>query len=246
MKKKLIIWLMLTISPNILANEIKLCGVEWPPFTFVEDKKFVNGISVDVHKEAFKRLGISYKSSVLPWPRCLAQVEKGIYDAVIDNAPLAPYIFGKVPTGVYPLGVYVREGSTDSKFSWKFMEGKKVGMVRGYDYTEKITRFKGWKAKFAKSDKQLLLKLKAKRTDYVILDIFSADILMEQAGVKIKMLTPLIDSTDLYLVFNKDKTELSKKYDAVIQSMVSDGTMNNIYKKYLPFDYSQILKMQGG
>lgn len=245
MMKVLLSGLLIIYSSAVFASEVKLCGVSWPPFTYVQNNQFVKGISHDIHREAFKRLGIKYKRSVFTWARCLAQVEKGVYDAVIDNSATAPFIYGKVPTAVYPLAVFVREDSADKHFSWEFMQGKKIGMVRGYDYTPKITGFKGWNVKYAKTDHQLLLKLKAKRTDYIILDIFSADILMKEAGIKVKMLTPLIDSTDLFLVFNKGRSALARQYDEVIQQMHSDGTLDKIYRQYLPFDYSQIIDMQG-
>jgi len=243
---KIIITICLSVfSLSVSANEVKLCGIEWPPFTYVDNGKIVKGISHDIHEEAFKRLDLKFERSVMSWSRCVAQVENGVYDAVIDNAPVAPFIYGKVPTGVYPLGVYVLGDSTESKFTWDKMKDKKVGMVRGYDYTESIINFKDWKVKHAKSDHQMLLKLKAKRTDYAILDIFSASIIAKKADVNIKMLTPLVDSTNLYLVFNKDKQALASLYDNAIQSMVDDGTMNKIYKTYLEYDYSQILDMQG-
>lgn len=196
-----------------------------------------------MYKEAFARLKIKFKAEVLPWPRCIKSVEKGDIDAIIDNGALKPFIFGKHPTGVYPLAIYVRKDFPQKNFSWDLMQGKTVGMVRGYDYTEKIKQFDGWKKQLALTDEQMLKMLNASRHDYVILDVFSADILAKKAQVNIKMLKPIIDSTHLYLVFNKDKSDVAKKYDETIGKMIQDGTLDKIYRKYLPYSYSEAIKM---
>lgn len=140
--------------------------------------------------------------------------------------------------------MYVRQNFPQTTFSWEDMKGKFVGMVRGYDYTEKIKNFDGWVPIFSTTDELLIKKLHAKRYDYVILDIFAVPILSERLGIKIKMLTPLIDSTKLYLVFNKNNAEIAKEYDKVIGKMIQDGTMDSIYLKYLPNNYNEIMNMR--
>lgn len=226
-----------------IAEELKLCGVQWPPFTYSETGKIVKGISFEVYTEAFHRLNIKFKAQELPWPRCLKYVKEGKYDAVIDNAALKPFLYGKYPTGVYSLAMYVRHGFPQEKFLWEDIKGKKVGMVRGYDYTEKIVQFEGWKPDFAITDEMMLRKLQRNRYDYAICDIFAAPILADKLGIKIKMLTPLIDSTKLYLVFNKTHAEIVKKYDRAIGEMIKDGTMDMIFKKYFPYSYNEIMDM---
>ena len=225
------------------SEELKLCGIDWPPFTYSEKNRIIKGISFDVYTEAFRRLNVHFTAREIPWPRCLKYVEEGKYDAVIDNGASASFLNGMFPTGFYPLAMYVRNNFPQNTFSWKDMKGKSVGMVRGYDYTEKIINFEGWVPRFSNTDELLIKKLHEKRYDYVILDIFSAPILSERLGKKIKMLTPLIDSTNLYLVFNKNNAEIAKEYDKVIGKMIQDGTIDSIYLKYLSKSYTEIMNM---
>ena len=75
------------------------------------------------------------------------------------------------------------------------------------------------------------------------MDIFAAPLHSKTAGIEIKMLKPLVDSTNLYLVFNKDKKSLLDKYDNVIGEMIKDGSIDRIYKDYLPYSYREILQM---
>ena len=165
-------------------------------------------------------------------------MEQGEYDAVIDNAALDPYIYGRFPTAFYPLALYVRHDFPEHPFSWDIMKGKTVGMVLGYDYTEKVAQFTGWNKQFAETDEQMLSMLLNKRQYYVVLDVFSANELVEEG--KIKRLRPLIDTTNLYLVFNKQKKEVAQRYDEVIGQMIQDGTIDRIYEKYLPYSYSDL------
>lgn len=225
------------------AKTLKLCGVEWPPFTFVEEGQIVKGISFDIYTEAFSRMDMRFDAKALPWPRCLELVSQGVFDGVIDNAALEPYVYGVHPTAVYPLAIYVREDFSEEKFSWEAMDSKIVGMVNGYDYTEAIRQFDKWIIDYATSDEAALQKLQQRRYNYALSDIFSAPILAENANLNIRMLTPLVDITHLYLVFNKDLSDVVMQYDQVIGEMIKEGIIDKIYQQYLPYGYDEILNM---
>ena len=161
---------------------------------------------------------------------------------MIDNAALAPFVFGEHPTGVYPLVLYVREGFPVDTFSWPAMVGKRIGMVRGYDYTEKILAFDGWNKDFANDDEQMIIKLKAKRYDYILSDLFSAPILAQKVGIKLKMLKPSVDATYTYLVFNQEKIAVAAQFDRIVGEMIEDGTMVAIYAKY-GYSYQTLMQL---
>jgi len=231
------------ISSCLAGDALRFCGVEWPPFTFVEKNEIVSGISFDIYQEAFGRIGKRFTANVLPWERCKAAVTQGTqYDAMIDNAALSPFIFGKHPTGVYPLVLFVRENFAASQFSWQEVTGKRVGMVRGYDYTESVLNFDGWIRDFATTDEQMISKLLVKRYDYILGDIFSTPIIAQKLGTKLKMLTPSVDATYTFLVFNESRGAILKQYDAAIKQMIIDGTMESIYQKY-GYSYDALMKL---
>ena len=243
MKKIILLFVVLLLSNSLRSQELKLCGVEWPPFTITKNGKIVGGISFDIYTEAFERLNMKFVADDIPYPRCLMYVKTGRYDAVIDYTSVEPYVTGRFPTGIYPLAVYVRKEFPQDEFSWKLLEGKVVGYVRGYYYSESITNFDGWIKDLAVTDEMMLMKLKGNRYDYVILDIFTADILSKKIGVDIKMLKPVIDATNLFLSFNASKADYMEKYDEIIGEMIKDGTMDRIYLKYMPHSYTDILGM---
>jgi polar amino acid transport system substrate-binding protein len=237
----LVLVLFLIIGSPVSAKEIKLCGVHWPPFTYSEGKTLVRGISIEIYTEAFKRLGMTFVADKLPWKRCLQSVKSDKHSAIIDaSARKGDYAAGKNPTSLYPLAVYVRADHPESTFSWDLMQGKSVGMVSGYYYTAKIEAFKGWKRENARSDEISMKKLIAKRYDYILSDILTAPILADKLNVKIKRLEPLIDKSNLFLVFNHKQKDLLEKYDATIKAMIDDGTIDKIYLSHLKNSYSEI------
>ncbi len=242
----ILIWICLVLSSEydvLSAGELKFCGVEWPPFTYAENGRIVRGISYDIFTEAFSRLEKSFRADLVPWPRCLKYVKGGMYDAVIDNRAMEPFVSGTTPTAVMPLAIYVRKDFPHDTFSWKLMEGRRVCMVRGYDYPEKILKFEGWKKDFANNEEQMLKVLKKGRYDYVLGDIFSAPILAEKIGADIRMLRPLIDSLLMYLCFNREQGDIMKEYDDTVREMIKDGTMDKIYRKYTQYSYSETMKL---
>lgn len=226
------------ISQTVFATTIKLCGIHWPPFTFSEKQDLTHGLSIDIYTEAFRRLDMHIDAKVMPWQRCVKLVKYGSMDALIDNTPSNDFLNGSAPTAFYPLAIYVRDDFKQTTFSWSAMKNKDVAMVKGYDYTEKISSYKHWNKLLLQSETVLVKLLKAKRYDYVLLDIFAAKHLEKTHNIKLRMLEPMVDSPLLYLVFNKKKQALKDKFDTKVIEMINDGTMDSLYLKYLPHSYN--------
>lgn len=244
MKKRLFLigTALMLVQELAVAGTIKFCGVAWPPFTYVERKKISSGISYDILQEAFKRLNMTWQADALPWTRCEKMVLDGKYDAMIDNANLPSFIFGKHPNGSYPLAIYVLDSHPETEFSWEMMRKQKVGMVLGYDYTPKVRAFKHWIPDYTNSDEKVLKKLKAKRYKYALVDIFSAPILAKKLKLNIRALNPRVDSAPSYIVFNKKHQELMRAYDQTFGQMRDDGTLDAIYKRHSPYTYKDLMQ----
>lgn len=52
------------------SGQLKVCGVDWPPFSYAEQGKLMEGISVEIHQEVAHRLGMQLTLLELPWGRC--------------------------------------------------------------------------------------------------------------------------------------------------------------------------------
>lgn len=89
------------------------------------------GISVEIHQEVARRLGMNLTLLELPWGRCEQYVSTQLADGILDNAPLPGCYHSDLATAFYPLAAYVRTDSPLQNFSWEMAKGLKVGMVRG-------------------------------------------------------------------------------------------------------------------
>ncbi len=85
----LLAWLLLPFPAQADPNPspLRICNDEalWPPFVYREKETGkLTGASVEIVEEIFRRKDIPINISLLPWKRCLNQVEFGLSDAVFD------------------------------------------------------------------------------------------------------------------------------------------------------------------
>jgi polar amino acid transport system substrate-binding protein len=75
------LFLLLCPSFCLAGKTLRVCGgqSEWPPSAYYAstDKKTITGYSVDVLHKIFENSGYQIQIQLLPWPRCLAEVQKG-------------------------------------------------------------------------------------------------------------------------------------------------------------------------
>jgi polar amino acid transport system substrate-binding protein len=244
------VFIILLLSGCIEANDqgntqfpetLSICGVSWPPFTHSDKKgSLAKGISIDIYTEAFRRLNIKPYFIEIPWIRCERGVQTGEFQAIIDNASLPDYTHPSTPTSFYPLVAYVKNASQLKQFSWKQMEKLTVGKVRGYDYTAAISAYSKWNIIEANSEEQLVSLLEGGRVDIAILDYFYGPILVKEKGSRIRALEPVMDSTPLYLDFNLKFESLAVALDKVLQELLIEGFLDDVYARYLGESYSAI------
>ena len=227
-----------------MGAPVRVCGTEWPPFTYAENGKLVRGISIEIYTEAFRRMHTSFSVDKVPWTRCLSEIRNGgRYDAVIDGGIAPGFVHGTHPTSFYFLAIFVRQNSPEVSFSWNMLTGKVVGMVRGYYYGKKVENFTGWHIKRTWSDENMLRLLNANRYNYALGDTIAVPILANKIGIKIKRLMPLVDHEYLYMGFNQKHESILRQLDYTIGKMIADGTMDRIYKNGLGYSYSDLMKM---
>ncbi len=76
---------------------MRLCddGLEWPPYTYFNrsdstDKAEIVGFAVDVATEVFAAHNIRLQVELMPWSRCLREVENGQRIDGLLNASYSP------------------------------------------------------------------------------------------------------------------------------------------------------------
>ncbi|MDC5821714.1 transporter substrate-binding domain-containing protein [Vibrio europaeus] len=234
---------LLGLSSSVWSSEVvRVCGVDWPPFSFVDDNSKVikRGISVEIYREAFSRMGKKVEFHHVPWGRCEKHVLSGKYDAILDSVKVAGLINTSIPTAFYPLGAYVNKDSQLTEFSWERVDNQRVGLVINYHYADIILSNKDWKVVPAETEEKLLTLLGKERVDFAIMDYFSVVKLSEKVGIETRLLQPLIVSQNLYLCFNPKHNNLITRLEIKIKEMLEDGSIDALYKRYSIKTYSEI------
>ena len=65
------------------GEKLRIVTEPWAPYVY-EENGVAKGIDYEVTAEVFKRLGIEVEWQFLPWKRCLAMLEQGLADGVLD------------------------------------------------------------------------------------------------------------------------------------------------------------------
>lgn len=81
---RLLTALILTcLSAFAHGEKLRIVTEPWAPYVYLEDGQ-AKGIDYEVTAEVFKRLGVEVEWQFLPWKRCLAMIEQGLADGVLD------------------------------------------------------------------------------------------------------------------------------------------------------------------
>lgn len=166
------------------TNEVKDLSIsvcddenEWPPYTYyqrVDGKKTtrISGFSIDVIDEIFSRNRISYSVSLLPWARCLAEVNNGKrFQMVLDLSRneerntaywmTRPYYFTSAyyfySKKQHPQGLPIRTAADLKRF--------RACGLQGYNYTLYGFFKEGEVDQGTKDFNALIAKLHARRCD---------------------------------------------------------------------------------
>jgi hypothetical protein len=234
--------LLAVVSASTYAAEsapVRLCSAEWPGFINMQNHQASSGVTYDVLVEAFRRIGRSVTMDEVPWARCLKSVTEGVnYDGATDEffPHVDPHVVqAKVHYNSAPFGICVKANYPDRPLSLTMLQGQVVGSVRGYIYTPGILAHTGWDLYPTKDEEQLYAMLEHGRYTYIICDYWSS---LNRPNVR--MLRPILDVTELGVLYNAKHADLRDSVDTAVVQMLRDGTVEAIYKKYMGNDYVPI------
>jgi polar amino acid transport system substrate-binding protein len=214
-----------------------------PPYVFKEDGEY-KGLIVDIIKESFSRMEIDYAMEAIPFNRTMIQLKEGTLDVGTDifiKPEREEFLYYPVdyPLAVYPYTLFKLK-STEFDFSGNPEEliPYKLGYVRGYslgEYDKYVVdeRFRFSESKSPEANMNLLIN---GRVDFVIDVKSTGESVIEKLGLEdeIEAVLPPINSNASYIAFSKVRKleKLMNEYEAAIESMLSDGTLQEIYDKY--------------
>ena len=133
----------LVLACRLVSAETITLGAEddWAPYSSAVERS-ARGFAVDVIREAFAAVGVTVNFEVLPYARCLDDTKRGRLVGCFDAVPNAmiggSFLWHKHPLFTTHMNVYALSDSAESGLTARQLEGKTVGVERGYEYGDEF------------------------------------------------------------------------------------------------------------
>ncbi|MBF0573714.1 MAG: transporter substrate-binding domain-containing protein [Desulfamplus sp.] len=241
------IMLSATLSATIfnttcLAEEkiVQAAADPYPPFVDPEDPK--EGLSLVIIRAAYKNQGYTVKMEYVPWARAEALTIQGKYDILPDvwmNDENKKSMMFSEPYAVNTVKFIKR---VDDPFEYNGLEslkGKKIGTVRGYNYSDAFQASKDFIREDVADVMTNIKKLVAKRIDLTLEDDIVARVIISKADLpmlqQIKFTENSITSNNLYVssgIANPRHKELIEAFNKGLAEIKANGEFAKIFESY--------------
>lgn len=151
---------------------------DWPPYSFRDRQGQLQGITPRLVQAALKLRGIDARFEVLPFGRCMHDAQEGrlvaCFNATITTDNKAQYLWHTTPLFVEELGIFAKGRPPAKALKAGDLEGRTVGITRGYTYPSEVVKNPRIKIVEAGSDLQLMNLVRAGRLEFALLNTLPA------------------------------------------------------------------------
>ena len=241
-----LIGLLLCFSISAFAAEpLKVIfGVSRPPFVMEESQ---NGISIDLFREATRRMGLDFRPSFAPNLRLQYELERGTFDAVVEVQSSTDKAFYSTPFVTYS-NVVLSRTTENLKFrDWPDLAGKDVCAWQnaesnlGPAFSAAKSDFSSYH-EFGVQRNQVRLWI-LKRCQVLVIDrnlVIWHMMELSRSDPKLKVPSenelvmapvPGKSNLDWYVGFRDEN--LRNRFNEALDAMRRDGTYKRIFDKYI-------------
>jgi polar amino acid transport system substrate-binding protein len=154
-----------------VAETLTAVGDPWPPF--LDPSQAKQGVATEIAKAAFATQGYDFELKFMPWQRAIDGVSHGEFDMLIGTWKTPErenFLAFSEPYAVNDLKFIKRKGDSFEFVDLNSLTGKKVGVVRGYGYSEAFLQASNFKREETPTLISNLLKLVNQRIDLTLED----------------------------------------------------------------------------
>ncbi|WP_342030392.1 substrate-binding periplasmic protein [Pseudomonas sp. SST3] len=235
----LLVAVLMISTPMAQAEVLRLAGNAWPPYT--DQRLPGDGLSVELIRTALGREGYEVDYIEVPWERALLGLRYGIYDMV--NAWPAS---GRMEYGSYSRPFLTNRvrwiQRRDQNIAYSDFDSLipyRIGLVRGYAYSEALKDDPRLNKGYASSFVQLAKMLGAGRIDLTLEDertvLFHLHRELRHLQDAYRFVPGAFSLLDLSLVVRTDhpqREEILATFNRGIEAMVADGSYAEIFHRY--------------
>jgi L-cystine transport system substrate-binding protein len=250
--------LLLSLAASALAAESKVVNVgteaAYPPFNYTTESGDVDGYDVAVIRSIDELIPeVTFEFVPTAWDSIFVALESGKFDIIANQINKNPareekYQFSALPYSFAGNSIIFKAGRTDIK-TIKDLHGKTVAAgVGSYNTTwlEEYNAKNGNPISIAYYDGNISLILQdivSGRVDATLNSEVTTKLIADE--LKLDLGYVLVDDTGIteqYLLFSKSDTsnEIKPLVDAALKTLVDNGTLSELSKKYLGADYSTL------
>lgn len=221
----------------------------YPPMGFRNDKGELVGFDIDMAKEISKRIGVEIVWQPTEWSTVVASLLSKKFDVIISGMNMWPERQEVVnfagPYGIAAQVILVKTENNDKIETLEDLKDKVIGTQLG-STGEKECREAGFTDKNMKLyDKfpQAFIDLDNGRIEAVVIDGFTANEWIKTGKYKkVGKDVGADKGATIGIAVRKEDKELKAKLDEAIQSMLEDGTLTKISKKWTGYDITEGLR----
>jgi polar amino acid transport system substrate-binding protein len=213
----------------------------FPPMGFRNDKGQLVGFDIDAAEEVGKRLGLKIVWQPTAWDGVMHSLNAKKFDCIWNGMTITEERKKEVAfTKPYKMDgqvAVVRFG--ENKFrKLADLKGARVGVQKGSSALEAVKKLPAPPAEVREyeDNPKALLDLESKRLDTVVIDDATGrDFIAKRPG-KFQILPGNITKEPFGVAFRKEDVDLRLAVQKALDSMVKDGTMAKISKKWFGED----------
>lgn len=208
---------------------------QYPPLNFKKDDQ-LTGFDVEIGTEIAKRMNLEANPVTNPWETIIQGLKANKYDAIIGSMTATPERDEQIDfTEPYYLsGAQIFVAADEETIQTKEdLAGKTIGVIQASTwkaFAEELTDpklVKGYPV-----DVNALQDLALGRVDAVITDKIVGVNAQNEKGLEIKPIGELLNEDRVSIGITEGNTELADQINEALQSMIDDGTYEEISMKW--------------
>lgn len=237
-KLSVVISLMIALSPQVSFGHqsnktIILNTTGNAPLNNKQMRGFMDLIAT----EAFKRIGFTLQTVMLPAERGLLNANKHNVDGEMSRVAGIQQTYTnlvQVPEKIMDWEfVAIGKSKLNTQLSWKSLASKQVAFINGWKILENnilpITE-----TTIVKGPDALFRLLKSNRIDFIVYEHWAGEKYIKDLSLEnVHAHFPALVTREMFIYLHKDHAQLVDKLARALKNMKSDGTYNKIKERTL-------------
>ena len=234
----LLLALLLCVAPAFAEEDNTFTiatNAEFAPWEMVREGGEYVGIDMDLARLIAEELGMELVIENVDFNSVVNMVVTGKADAAIAGLTITPEreeeVLFSIPYATAVQSVIVREGYEEIA-TLDDLVGKIVGVQMSTTGDLFVSEMEGVEVRQYSSGTNAAMDLAAGRVDAVMIDSAPAASIVSNIEGLVILEGIEMDEESYSIAFAKDNTELCEQVNAILEKLIEDGTVEELYLKY--------------